>query len=252
MMSTYNNQLSKQAVWNKVYLWLNTFTVLWFVRAISFANETPHWLHLKANEVCRKEYEGKGGHSEEVGNVHSKGGRTFHAGLRGKLYIYIGRNAQNLKKVCNVESNGGRTFHARLRGKLLIICSSWQSMLIAKHKREYLENWKRICQATRNIVFLLPMVDAHGQREGEGRQMKREEGWEEEEELTTRAAFCLLHLPRVLLAPPAKGTLAPITLGSATYMLASSQFLFKPLETGGIYPTHFELYPTTIQPGGVV
>ena len=66
---------------------------------------------------------------------------------------------------------------------------------------------------------------------------------------------CILLSPPAkgtLLGPPAKGTLAPITLGSATYRLGSSQVLFKLFETGGIFPTHFELYPTTIPPGGVV
>ena len=110
MMSTYNNQLSKQAVWDKVYLWLNISTVLWFIRAISFVNETPHWLHLKPDEVSWKESEGKG---------------------------------CNTKQVCNVHSDDGRTFHAGLRGKLLIICSSWQSMFNCKAKKRIFGELKK-------------------------------------------------------------------------------------------------------------
>ena len=41
--------------------------------------------HLKPDEVCWKENEGEGGKTEDVCNVDSKGGRTFHAGLRGNL-----------------------------------------------------------------------------------------------------------------------------------------------------------------------
>ena len=137
-------------------MWLNILTVLWFIRAISLVNETPHWLHLKPDEVCWKENEGKGGHTEDVCNVHSKGGRTFHACLRGKLHIYWQKYSKS-EKVCNVHSNGGRTFHAGLRGKLYIYWQKYSksekvcnvhsnggrtfsaSLRISWHKREYLE-----------------------------------------------------------------------------------------------------------------